>query len=67
MQLATFNTPAGADKAVESFRTSGVVISHHTDPAGHTIVDVGPFSTYDSAKAAKERFAAQYPDALIVP
>lgn len=67
VQLATFNTPAGADKAIESLRAAGVVISKHTDSARHTIVNIGPFSTYENAKSAKERFAGQYPDALIVP
>jgi tetratricopeptide (TPR) repeat protein len=67
VQLATFNTPAGADKAIESLNTSGIVISKRTDSVGHTIVNAGPFATYENAKAAKERFAGQYPDALVVP
>lgn len=67
VQLATFNTPTGADKAIESLKATGVVVSKRADSSGHTIVNVGPFSTFESAKSAKERFAGQYPDALIVP
>jgi len=67
VQLATFNTPAGADKAMDSLKNSGIVVSKRSDKAGHTLVDAGPFSTYESARDAKTRFAAQYPDALIVP
>jgi tetratricopeptide (TPR) repeat protein len=67
VQLATFNSPAGADKAIQSLQNSGVVVSKRSDQSGHTLVDAGPFSTYESARDAKARFAGQYPDALVVP
>lgn len=67
IQLATFNTPAGADRAMESLKSSGVVITKRADPAGHTLLDAGPFSTFEDAKVVQQRFAAEYPTALIVP
>jgi tetratricopeptide (TPR) repeat protein len=66
-QLATYNTPAGAERAMEGLKASGVVISTRSDNAGHTIINAGPFNTYEEARDAKAKFAGQFPDALITP
>jgi outer membrane protein assembly factor BamD (BamD/ComL family) len=67
LQLATYNTAAGADRAIASLQNSRVTISKHTDSGGHTVIDAGPFPNYETAKDMQTRFGEQYPDALIVP
>lgn len=67
LQLATYNSAGGADRAIASMQNSRVAISKHTDVSGHTVIDAGPFSTYEAAKDAQTRFEQQYPDSLIVP
>jgi tetratricopeptide (TPR) repeat protein len=67
LQLATYNSPAGADRAIASLQNSRVTISKHSDAGGHTVIDAGPFPNYDTAKDVKTRFEQEYPDALIVP
>jgi len=67
VQLATFNTPAGAAKAMASLRTSGLTLSQQTDRTGHTVIDAGPLPSYEDAKRVKEQMSREYPDALIKP
>jgi outer membrane protein assembly factor BamD (BamD/ComL family) len=67
VQLATYNTPNGAERATDGLKASGVVISTRSDNAGHTVINAGPFPTYEDAKQAKAKFTAQFPDALITP
>jgi hypothetical protein len=67
VQLATYNTAVGADRAIASLQNSRVVLSKHVDTAGHTVIDAGPFPNYEAAKDLETRFEPQYPDALIVP
>jgi cell division septation protein DedD len=67
VQLATFNSAAGADRAIESLQSSELAIGKHPDSNGHTVIDAGPFPSYDAAREIKTRFEQQYPDAIIVP
>lgn len=67
VQLATFRSTASFDKASSSLRAQGVVPVRSNDSRGYSILRIGPFSTYADAKRQQQRFASQYPDALIVP
>ena len=67
LQLATYNTPAGADRAIEGMKNSGLSLTKRAGVAGQTVVNAGPFPSYDAAKEVRVRMAGQYPDAIIVP
>ena len=67
VQLATYNTTVGADRAIASLQNSRVAIIKHIDNSGHTVIDAGPFPNFEAAKDTQTRFQQQYPDALIVP
>ena len=67
VQLATFDTGAGADQAIAALRGSGLTLTKATDSNGHTRLDAGPFDSYDTAKDVRSRYVGQYPKALIVP
>lgn len=67
LQLATYGTAEGADRAIESLKSSGLALSKRSEAGGHVVVNAGPFATYDGAEQAKQRFATEFPDALIVP
>ena len=67
VQLATFSSKDVADKALESLRSTGVIISERTDSHGNTIIDDGPFTTYADAKKVKDQLQQSFPQALIVP
>jgi tetratricopeptide (TPR) repeat protein len=69
VQLATFADAHQAAAAVSGLKTKGVVATSSTDPenSSHYLLRVGPLRTYAEAKALKNRFAATYPAALILP
>jgi tetratricopeptide (TPR) repeat protein len=67
VQLATFASKDQADKALDSLRSNGVIISERTDSKGNTIIDNGPFTTYADAKKVKDSLSKSFPQALIVP
>ena len=69
LQFAAYSTPALADHASGTLRTQGVNTSKVADPArpGITVLRAGPFSTYQQAHDVQQRFAVQYPDAVISP
>ena len=67
VQLATFESPASADRAIATLRGEGALATRATDPKGRSIVRVGPMTSYQQALAIKQRYASQYPDALILP
>jgi tetratricopeptide (TPR) repeat protein len=67
VQLATFSSPAGADRATAALRREGVLPVRLADPQGRQLLRVGPVQTYAQALQLRSRFTATYPDALIVP
>jgi tetratricopeptide (TPR) repeat protein len=67
VQFATFANAATAQMAMEAFRRDGVLPTAATDRQGRTIVRVGPLQSHQQALALKQRYAARYPDALILP
>ena len=67
VQLATFNNPNNAERAVAALRRQGVLPNRTADAQGRSQVRVGPVQTYAQAMDLKRRFAAEYPEALIIP
>jgi tetratricopeptide (TPR) repeat protein len=67
LQLATYGTAEGADRAIESLKSSGLALSKRAEVGGHVVVNAGPFATYDAVKQVKQRLAGEFPDALVVP
>jgi hypothetical protein len=67
LQLATYNTPASADKAMEGLTNSGMNLSKRNGDAGRTVMMAGPYSSFDAAKEVRGRISAQFPDAIIIP
>jgi tetratricopeptide (TPR) repeat protein len=67
VQLATYPTPADADRAILSLRAGGSVVSRGTDAAGRTKLDLGPFSTYDAAKQQRDAMVGPFPGAAVFP
>jgi tetratricopeptide (TPR) repeat protein len=67
VQLATFSSAAGADRASADLRRQGVQPQRISDAQGRQVIRVGPLPSYAQAKAVKQRQAATYPDALIIP
>jgi hypothetical protein len=65
LQLATFANGAAADAAVGALRRDGIV-AEQIDK-GRTVVLVGPVPSYQQILTLKNRYAATYPDAVIVP
>ncbi|HEX8325203.1 MAG TPA: outer membrane protein assembly factor BamD [Tepidisphaeraceae bacterium] len=60
-----FNNATAANAAVAALTSQGFAIA--PPPAGQTSVDVGPFSDYAQASAARGRLNTQYPKAAVVP
>jgi tetratricopeptide (TPR) repeat protein len=69
VQLATFANPQQANQAVAEARKQGVNAMTVPDAANpsHLLLRVGPMGTYGEAKAIKAKFAAVYPNAVIIP
>jgi tetratricopeptide (TPR) repeat protein len=67
VQLATFASSGTAENAVTDLRKKGVSAQRTVDQVGHTVVSVGPISTYAQAMSVKTQFAGIYPSAVIVP
>jgi outer membrane protein assembly factor BamD (BamD/ComL family) len=67
VQLATFSSPASADRASAELKRQGIQPQRISDAQGRQVIRVGPLPTYAQAKAVKQRQAATYPDALIIP
>lgn len=67
VQLATFKSTSGADKAVAELLKQGVTVQRSSDSQGRTVLRVGPLTTYDQARATKAKFTSTYADAMIVP
>lgn len=67
VQLGTFRSAAGADRATGTVRSQGMAPVRLTDTQGRHLLRVGPFRSYAQAQAVKSRFAGTYPDAMIIP
>ena len=67
VQLATFPGNNVAEKAAADLRKQGVATSRLSDGKGHTLLRIGPVASYQQAQYFKDRFAAQYPDAVVIP
>jgi len=67
VQLATFASPASATRAAAELQQKGVTASTAADSAGHSVLRIGPISSYSQAAYYKTRFAEQYPDAVVLP
>ncbi len=67
VQIATYNSPDAADKALLQLTGTGTIVTRRSNAQGRTVADTGPFATYKDAKRAKEQLGPAFPDALIVP
>jgi TolA-binding protein len=67
VQLATFASPAAADKAIAELKREGVRAARVAGPEGRAFLRVGPISSYAQAQYTKNRFRVRYPDALVLP
>jgi tetratricopeptide (TPR) repeat protein len=67
VQLATYASPADADRATLSLRAAGSVVSRRSDSVGRTVLDLGPFSTYAAAQQQRDNLSGSFPAAVIVP
>jgi TolA-binding protein len=67
VQLATFANSGAADSALSTLRREGVLPVKTIDPAGRSVLRVGPINNYQQALALKQRYADRFPDARILP
>jgi tetratricopeptide (TPR) repeat protein len=67
VQVGAFATPANAQNAISALKSQGFTPATLTDAQGRQVVGVGPVQTYAQAKTLRDRLAAQYPGAVIVP
>jgi tetratricopeptide (TPR) repeat protein len=67
VQLATYANAASADAEIAKLRTQGMSPARGKNPQGNAVVSVGPVQTYAQALDMKNRLAASYPQAIILP
>lgn len=67
VQLATYANGQLADALVAQLVKEGQSPRRVVDAKGHHVVSIGPFGNFDSARQARQRLSARFPDALIVP
>lgn len=67
VQLATFASPASAERAAADLRHQGLQPVQITTPTGQHVLRLGPLATLSQARALRARFIAAYPDAIIMP
>lgn len=69
VQVASVSTSAAADAIVAALRKAGANAMTQSPRAGQGgfAVVVGPYATYREAEAQKQKFAGQYPEAIVVP
>lgn len=67
VQLATYASSQSADASIAELKQQGVNAIRVADTQGHALVRVGPMASYSQALHLKQRFAAKFPDALILP
>jgi outer membrane protein assembly factor BamD (BamD/ComL family) len=67
VQVGTYASRANAEQVIGLLMAQGYSPARAADSSGRHIVAVGPLSTYNQAKALRDRLGPQYPDAKIVP
>ena len=67
VRLATYRTFQEAQASVATLQREGVTPARATDAQGHSVISLGPVTTYAQAESLKTRFSGQYPDAMILP
>ncbi len=69
VQLATFADAKQAVAAVTALRRQGIAAQDTPDPANPSLhlIRISPLSTWLEAKALRQRFAAEYPNIVILP
>lgn len=67
VQVATFASPQNAENAMNALRREGYAPQRIANARGQSVVTVSPFGNYQQARAARDRVAAMFPDALVVP
>lgn len=67
VQVGSFANNANADHAAGLLKARGMSAVKATDPSGRQTIAVGPVPNYQQARSLKDRLAAQYPDAVIIP
>jgi tetratricopeptide (TPR) repeat protein len=67
VQVATYANPQSAENAMQALRREGFIPSRSPNARGQNVVSVTPFPSYQQAKAAKDRLAGLFPDALVIP
>jgi tetratricopeptide (TPR) repeat protein len=67
VQLAAYSSPATANFAGGDLRRYGYTPQFTTNARGLNVLRVGPFATYDEARAAQYRLSRRFPDGKIIP
>ena len=67
VQLATYASPADADRAMLSLRAGGSVVSRGSDARGQSVLVLGPFSSYAAAAQQQAAMAPSFPTAYVFP
>jgi len=67
VQLATFNSISSAQRAADAVRRMGITPLLAANASSQHVLRIGPYASYEQARSIRNRFAAQYPDALINP
>ncbi|HTL30408.1 MAG TPA: SPOR domain-containing protein [Tepidisphaeraceae bacterium] len=67
VQLATYANAATADANIAQLRKEGLNPTRTADTQGRVIVSITPVANYQQAMQLKNRLAARYPNALVVP
>jgi tetratricopeptide (TPR) repeat protein len=67
VQLAAYSAPATANFAASDVKRYGYTPQFTTNARGLHVLRVGPFSTYDEARAAQYRLTQRFPDGKIIP
>jgi outer membrane protein assembly factor BamD (BamD/ComL family) len=67
VQLATYANAATADANIAQLRKEGLNPTRTVDPQRRVIVTIGGLANYQQAMQNKNRLAARYPTALIIP
>lgn len=67
LQVATLSSAENANRIFSQLRQEGTAADRRTDSKGRHVILAGPVPTYEQARALKQRYAAEYPDALVIP
>lgn len=67
VQVGTFSSNANAENTIGMLKANGYKPVKAQDPSGRQSIAVGPVANYQQARTLRDRLAAQYPGAMIVP